>query len=73
MDEFKNVCEHLANLEVILRQQHGFSTERSTITQFHKITSQIKDSLNSRLSTGLVSIDIGKAFYRVCIAALFTN
>lgn len=56
---------HLTDNNILPHQQHGFRSQYSTITQLHKLTTHIRDSLSNKLSTGLISIDIEKAFDRV--------
>lgn len=60
----KRLNNHLTNNNIIPPQQHGFRLFHSTSTQLHRITSHIKSALSGRLSlsTGLVSLDIQKAF-----------
>lgn len=58
------------NHDVIPEQQHGFRARFSTVTQLHKITSHIRSGLDQKLSTGMISIDIEKAFDRVWHAGL---
>ena len=56
---------HLIDQDIIPPQQHGFRSYYSTSTQLHRLTSHIKNGLQNKLSTGLVCIDIEKAFDRV--------
>lgn len=60
----KRLNAHLNINHIIPPQQHGFRQLHSTSTQLHRITSHIKSTLRGRLSqsTGLVSLDIQKAF-----------
>lgn len=57
--------KHIADNNVIPPQQHGFREKHSTTTQLFAITSSIKASLHDGLSTGMVLMDIEKAFDRV--------
>lgn len=57
--------DHLTDNNILPHQQHGFRAQYSTTTQLHKLTTHIRNSLASKLSTGLISIDIEKAFDRV--------
>lgn len=55
---------HIYNNNIIPSQQHGFRPHHSTTTQLNRLTTHIKSALNNKLSTGLVSLDIEKAFDR---------
>ena len=55
---------------IIPQQQHGFRKGFSTTTQLHRVTNHIKDALQSSLSTGMVLVDIEKAFDRVWLNGL---
>lgn len=59
------VNDHLIAHDIIPEQQHGFRSQYSTVTQLHKLTTHMRESLREKLSTGLISIDIEKAFDRV--------
>ena len=56
---------HMNMNRIIPHQQHGFRSGYSTITQLHNLKCHIKQSLENRLSTGLILMDIEKAFDRV--------
>lgn len=56
---------HLDDKRIIPSFQHGFRERHSTVTQLNRITEQVNHSLNNGLSTGMVLMDIEKAFDRV--------
>lgn len=51
--------------DIIPETQHGFRKKRSTITQLTHVNSLIKSNLNNQITTGLLILDIEKAFDRV--------
>ena len=57
--------KHLEENNILPHQQHGFRSGHSTITQLNSLTQNIKQSLINRLSTGMILMDIEKAFDRV--------
>lgn len=57
--------QHLDDNDIIPEFQHGFRSERSTVTQLMNVTGKIKQGLQTRQSTGMILIDIEKAFDRV--------
>ena len=67
----RRLQNHL-NEHIIPTFQHGFSPGRSTTTQLINVTNQIKQGFQQRLSlsTGMILIDIEKAFDRVWHEAL---
>lgn len=66
----KRVKEYLEAHNVIPECQHGFRANHSTTTQLDKMTEELKHNLFSRQSTGVVFMDIEKAFDRVWIDGL---
>ena len=56
---------HLQDNNIIPEVQHGFRENRSTVTQLNRLTNHIKNGLTNKLSTGLILLDIEKAFDRV--------
>lgn len=63
----KRLQKHLDDNNIIPHFQHGFRANRSTTTQLYNVTAKIKSGFHQRLplSTGMVLIDIEKAFDRV--------
>lgn len=59
------LVKHLDDNNVIPEFQHGFRKQRSTITQLHKLTQQIETNLSNRKSTGMLLMDVEKAYDRV--------
>lgn len=53
--------------------QHRFRSGRSTTTQLHQLVSSVKSNLSNSLSTGLVFLDVEKAFDRVWIDGLIVK
>lgn len=56
---------HLQNKNAIPSQQHGFQSGKSTTTLLTGVVQKIKDTLHGGLSTGMLLLDIEKAFDRV--------
>lgn len=59
------ISRHLQDKHVIPAQQHGFQQHKSTVTQLQKVTKHIKTQLGNRTSTGVVLLDVEKAYDRV--------
>ncbi len=64
------IKSHLENHSIIPSTQYGFSTNKSSTGQLYRITSYIKEKFKSKFSTGMVLMDIEKAFDRVWHNAL---
>lgn len=58
---------HLDEFQILPDQQHGFRNSKSTVTQLNRIIDHVKNGFSARLplSTGMVLVDIEKAFDRV--------
>lgn len=56
---------HIDEKNIIPKEQHGFRSNSSTTHQLHHIIKQAKEGLKSKMSTGLISLDIEKAFDRI--------
>jgi hypothetical protein len=50
---------------IIPKEQHGFRSRYSTTNQLMRITNYIKSKLNEKFSTGMILLDVEKAFDRV--------
>lgn len=50
---------------VIPEQQHGFRTNRSTTTLLYEVYNRIKSALDQGWSTGMILLDVEKAYDRV--------
>lgn len=61
---------HLEDNSIIPIDQCGFVHGKSTSHQLHRIKSHIKQNLELKSSTGMLLVDVEKAFDRVWIAAL---
>lgn len=59
------LLEHLDLRSIIPPQQHGFRGNRSTITLLKKVTNDVREALKQKLSTGMILLDVEKAFDRV--------
>lgn len=51
--------------EILPNEQHGFRTKFSTTKQLHKLIKTAKESLANNKSTGVIMLDVEKAFDRV--------
>ena len=51
--------------EILPPEQHGFKAKFSTTHQLHNLISQAKGKLGEKASTGIVMLDVEKAFDRV--------
>lgn len=61
----KRLQSHLQDNNILPAFQHGFRAGLSTTTQLFNVTGKVKTGLQQRLSTGMVLLDIEKAFDRV--------
>lgn len=59
------INKHLEENEIIPDEQHGFRPRHSTTKQLHKMIQNAKDNLNAKKSTGMLMLDVEKAFDRV--------
>ena len=59
------INEHLEDNNIIPTQQCGFRTGRSTSHQLIKVIKTAKENLNNKKSTGMIFLDVEKAFDRV--------
>jgi hypothetical protein len=59
------INEHLEDNNIIPSQQCGFRTGRSTSHQLIKVIKTAKENLNNKKSTGMIFLDVEKAFDRV--------
>lgn len=66
----KRLQDHLAATFAIPDDQHGFQKGKSTVTQLQRLITTIRNSLNNRLSTGMLLVDVEKAFDRVWLDGL---
>lgn len=59
------LTKHLKNNNILPPEQHGFREKLSTVTQLQRIKSHIQGGFNVRKSTGMILIDIEKAYERI--------
>jgi len=59
------INEHLEEHNIIPSQQCGFRTGRSTSHQLIKVIKTAKENIKSKKSTGMIFLDVEKAFDRV--------
>lgn len=59
------ITHHTDEKGIIPDIQHGFRTGKSTIHQLDRVIKQAKDGLQSKKSTGMIILDVEKAFDRV--------
>jgi hypothetical protein len=59
------INEHLEDNNIIPNQQCGFRTGRSTSHQLIKVIKEAKQNINRKKSTGMIFLDVEKAFDRV--------
>lgn len=67
------IKEHLHQNDIIPSDQCGFVDRKSTVHQLHRIKRHVKGKLNDHQSTGMLLIDIEKAFDRVYHAGLLVK
>lgn len=61
----RRLLTHLHTNSIIPNFQHGFRSGHSTTTQLNNVVNKIKTGFQQKLSTGMILIDIEKAFDRV--------
>ncbi len=62
----KRILEHVNKHNIIPEEQHGFKSKKSTTHQLVRIINHIKNSFKiNQQSTGMVLLDVEKAFDRV--------
>jgi Reverse transcriptase (RNA-dependent DNA polymerase)/Endonuclease-reverse transcriptase len=59
------INDHLEEHEILPPEQHGFRTKFSTTKQLHKLITTAKTGLTNKQSTGIIMLDVEKAFDRV--------
>lgn len=59
------INRHLNENEILPVEQHGFRVNHSTVLQLHKLIKMAKENLSTKKSTGMVLMDVEKAFDRV--------
>nr|AAB04627.1 reverse transcriptase [Chironomus tentans] len=59
------INDHLEDNNIIPNQQCGFRTGRSTSHQLIKVIKTAKENINNKKSTGMIFLDVEKAFDRV--------
>ena len=66
-----NLTKHLANADILLKLQHGFSEKWSCQTQLVMLADEIKKkNMQMRKQTDLILLDFSKAFYKVAYKIL---
>lgn len=66
----KLIRQHLEAAKIIPDDQYGFVIGKSSVGQLHRVTSHIKNQLNNGCSTGMMLLDVERAFDRVWHAGL---
>lgn len=61
----KRITQHTEANEIIPEQQCGFRAKRSTTFQINNVLNNARDNLNQQKSTGMIFLDVEKAFDRV--------
>lgn len=64
------INSHIFERDLIPPEQCGFVQGKSTTHQLYRIREHVKTNLASKSSTGMLLIDVEKAFDRVCRAGL---
>lgn len=59
------LSQFIDDKDILPNIQHGFRKNYSTLHQLHRVITHAKDKLETGASTGLVTLDIEKAFDRV--------
>lgn len=62
--------QHINNNNILPEEQHGFRQRKSTCHHLHHIRNHVRNNLSQRLSTGMILVDVEKAFDRVWHNAL---
>ncbi|KAG5666355.1 hypothetical protein PVAND_014389 [Polypedilum vanderplanki] len=60
-----HINRHCMKYNIFPETQHGFRQNYSTLHQLRRVISHAKQGLDNKLSTGLITMDIEKAFDRV--------
>lgn len=59
---FKAIITHLETNELLYKQQHGFRSGLSTITQLAELTHDIANAINDNVQLDAIFLDFSKAF-----------
>lgn len=70
MHILKPIRLHLETSKIIPDDQYGFVRGKSSVGQLHRVTSHIKNQLEAGCSTGMILLDVERAFDRVWHAGL---
>ncbi|GFV23876.1 probable RNA-directed DNA polymerase from transposon BS [Trichonephila clavipes] len=54
--------QHCLARNIIIPEQHGFVTKRSTVTQLLRVTELVHTGFQNHQATGMLFVDIAKAF-----------
>ena len=57
-----DIAKHMAKNNIIINEQHGFTTKLSTITQLINTTTEWANTVNSKGQTDIIFLDFSKAF-----------
>ncbi|GFU89529.1 probable RNA-directed DNA polymerase from transposon X-element [Trichonephila clavipes] len=57
--------QHCLARNIIIPEQHGFVTKRSTVTQLLRVTELVHTDFQNHQTTGMLFVDIAKAFDRI--------
>ena len=61
----ERINDHLDDNNILPKQQFGFRPKFSTVHQLNRIVKQVKSKLKTKESTGMLLMDVEKAFDRV--------
>lgn len=66
----KHINKHLEDNNIIPDMQHGFRSGKSTVHQLSRVINQAKNGFETGKSTGMIIMDVEKAFDRLWIDGL---
>ncbi|GFV91248.1 RNA-directed DNA polymerase from mobile element jockey [Trichonephila clavipes] len=65
--------QHCIARNIIIPEQHGFVTQRSTVTQLLRVTKLIHHGFQNNQATGRLFVDIAKAFDKILHVGLLSK